>query len=90
MELEVFQQFKPQLITAIGDSVLKIAGKCQARGLINGTYEKIVHKEETPTKLATLLVDAVDKCITTDCKNFEEFMGIFRRRITSCMQETSL
>ena len=76
MELEVFQQFKPQLITAIGDSVLKIAGICQARGLINGIYEKIVHKEETPTKLATLLVDAVDKCITTDCKNFEEFMGI--------------
>ena len=76
LELEVFQQFKPKLITAIGDSVLNIANECQACGLITGTYEKIVHKDETPTKQATLLVDAVEKCITTDCDNFEVFMGI--------------
>lgn len=76
MELEVFQQFKPKLITAISDSVLKIAGKCHARGLIHVTYEKIVYKEETPTKQATLLVDAVDKCITTDCDNFGVFVKI--------------
>ena len=76
VELEVFQQFKPKLITAISDSVLKIAGKCHARGLIHVTYEKIVYKEETPTKQATLLVDAVDKCITIDCKNFKIFIDI--------------
>ena len=77
MELEIFQQFKPKLITAISDSVLKIAVKCQARGFINVlTYEKIVHKEHTSIQQATLLVDAVDKCITTDCDNFEVFVDI--------------
>ena len=77
MELEVFQQFKPKLITAISDSVLKIAVKCRARGFINVlTYEKIVHKEHTSIQQATLLVDVVDKCITTDCANFEVFVDI--------------
>jgi hypothetical protein len=88
MELEVFQRFKPNLVTAISDSVLKVAGKCQARGLIKGTYEKIVHNErQTPTERATLLVDAVDKCITIDCDNFEVFIGILDAELPSACKK---
>ena len=72
----MFQVFKPKLVTAISDSVLNVASNCRACGLIDGTYEKIVYKVETPTKQATLLVDAVEKCIRTDDDNFEKFMAI--------------
>ena len=81
MELEVFQVFKPKLVTAISDSVLSVASNCRACGLIDGTYEKIVYKVETPTKQATLLVDAVEKCIRTDDDNFEKFMAILDEQL---------
>ena len=85
-EIEVFQQFKPELSNAVCDSVLVVAIKCQSCGLINETADDIVHNRvDTPLVKARLLLNAVEQCIKIDSENLKKFMDILDEELpASC------
>ena len=90
MEAEVFQRFKPQLALAISDSVLSIAGKCQACGLINEAYDEVMRQDLTSKVKARLVLNTVEKCIVTDAANYKKFVDILSEEVpTTCKKPLS-
>ena len=81
MELEVFQRFKPQLALAICDSILGVASQCHSKGLIKDTYSEIVQLSLTTEVKAHRLLDAIEKCISTNCDHYNTFVDILNEEL---------
>ena len=81
MELDVFQRFKPQLALAICDSILGVASQCHSKGLIKDTYSEIVQLSLTTEVKAHRLLDAIEKCISTNCDHYNTFVDILNEEL---------
>lgn len=72
----MFRRNKTKVSIAVSDSLLSVASECQAQGLIDKTYDEVIHLPLTPKEKAVRLLDAVENSITIECGNYDKFMNI--------------